>query len=64
MYRKPYLIISGSIFLLVALLHIARILFSVLVQIDTWIVPMWLSWGGVIAAGALCIWAYNLARHE
>ena len=64
MYRKPYLIISGSIFLLVALLHIARILFSVLVQIGTWIVPMWLSWGGFIAAGALSLWAYKLARHE
>ena len=64
MYRKPYLIISGSIFLFVALLHIARILFSVLVQIDAWIVPLWLSWGGFFAAGALSLWAYRLECHE
>ncbi|HAK60109.1 MAG TPA: hypothetical protein DCO77_06965 [Nitrospiraceae bacterium] len=62
MYRKHYLIVSGSIFLLVALLHIARILFSVLVEIGAWIVPMWISWGGFLAAAALSLWAYRLAR--
>jgi len=57
MSRKMYLIVSGTIFGLVACLHLARLVFEWQVQVGACTVPFWLSWGGRVGAGALCIWA-------
>ena len=57
MSRKLYLIVSGMIFGLVACLHLARLALGWEAQIGTWEVPFWLSWGGLVGAGVLCIWA-------
>jgi hypothetical protein len=56
-----YLIVSGSIFGVVACLHLARLVFGWQVQIGAWTVPYWLSWCGLVGAGALSIWAFRLA---
>ena len=59
MSRKLYLIISGTIFGLVALLHLARVVFHWQAQVGAWVVPFWLSWGGLVGAGILSIWAFR-----
>ncbi len=58
MTKKKYMIISGTIFGLVALLHLARLVFGSQILIDGWIVPFWLSWGGLVGSSVLAIWAF------
>jgi hypothetical protein len=61
MSRKAYLLVAASIFSLVGLLHLARIVFGWSVVIGSWSVPMWLSWVGLIVAGALAYFGFSLA---
>lgn len=64
MMRKSYLILSGAIFLLVACLHLARIIFAWQVHVAAWEVPFWLSWGGTFGASILAVWAFQEARKK
>ncbi len=57
-----YLQISGTIFGLVALLHIVRLLLHWPAQVGDWTVPFWVSWIAVLAPGALSAWAFRLVR--
>jgi hypothetical protein len=53
MSRKTFSWLAGAIFALVALLHLLRIYMGWAVTIDSWSVPTWVSWVGVIVAGGL-----------
>ncbi len=55
MNRELYFLITAIIFTIVALVHLARIVFSWSAVIDGWSVPMWSSW---IAAGVTVALAY------
>jgi hypothetical protein len=58
MSRRAYLLVSAVIFSLVALLHLARIVFGWSAVIGNCSVPMWLSWVGLIVAGALVYFGF------
>ena len=62
--RKKYLVISGVIFGLVSCLHLVRLAFGWPVEVGIWTVPFWVSWGGLVAAGALSIWAFRLVGRD
>lgn len=64
MSRKPYLLISGTIFLAVALLHLLRLAYGVSVVVGGWVVPIWPSFFGLPVAAGLGLWASSLARRE
>jgi hypothetical protein len=64
MSRNAYLLVTASIFSLVCLLHLARIVFAWSMVIGHWGVPMWLSWVGVIVAGALAYFGFSLAAQS
>jgi Mn2+/Fe2+ NRAMP family transporter len=64
MSRRAYLLVSAVIFSLVALLYLARIVFGWSAVIGGWSVPMWLSWVGIIVAGALAYFGFILARQS
>jgi sorbitol-specific phosphotransferase system component IIBC len=64
MNRKPYMVISAAIFGAIAVLHLLRALFAIPVNVGATEFPVGLSWGGGIAAGALSIWGFRLARGE
>ena len=49
MNQKTFSLIAGIVFLVVGLLHVARIIFAWEVVMGGWEVPMWLSWGGAVA---------------
>lgn len=59
MYQKAYHIISGTIFGIVAVLHLLRLIFHSELMISSHVIPMWLSYGGFIAAGFLSIWSFK-----
>ena len=62
MNNRAYLLLSGTIFSLVALAHLARAVESWPVQVAGWAVPVTVSWLGFVATSALAIWAFSLVR--
>lgn len=57
-----YIAVSGIIFALVSFAHILRLLTQTTVQFGSFILPMDLSWLGLLLAGGLCVWAVLLLR--
>ena len=62
MSNKLYVIISGTIFFLVAMLHLLRLIYHWPIVVGTWTVPHWVSYVGFPAASGYCVWAYWLVR--
>lgn len=58
---RAYILISGAVFGVVAFVHVLRLLLDWPVQVAAWMVPTWLSWIAIFAAGMLCAWAFRLA---
>lgn len=61
MNARVYLVVSGMIFGVVALLHLVRLVNHWAFRIGPWSLPLWMSWGGTLVAAALCLWAFRLA---
>lgn len=57
---RAYILISGVIFGVIALLHVFRLLLDWPAQVAGWAVPLWVSWIAILAAGALSAWAFSL----
>ena len=64
MDQKTFSVVAGAIFALVALLHLVRIYMGWPVVIGSWTVPMWVSWIGLIVAGALSYLGPSLAARS
>ncbi len=58
---RTYALVTGCIFGVLALAHVARLFLEWPVQVAGWVVPMWISWIGILAAGALSVWAFRVA---
>ena len=64
MCRKTYLVISGVIFGVIAIGHLARLAYHLPVHVGEWTAPMWPSWGGLVVTGILSLWAFSLLREK
>jgi hypothetical protein len=60
---RSYFQISGTVFGIVALAHVIRVLQQWPAQVAGWTVPMWVSVVAALLTGALAIWAFRLAGH-
>jgi hypothetical protein len=58
---RRYELVSGTIFAIVSLVQLTRIVLGWPVQIDLFTVPVWFSGVAFIVAGALSIWAFRTA---
>lgn len=58
---RIYLVVSAVVFGAVALMHILRLSLNWPADLAGWTVPLWLSWIGLVVAGALCVWGFRLA---
>ena len=56
---RRYEQVSGTIFAIVSLVQLTRILMGWPVQIDLFTVPIWFSVIAFIVTGALSIWAFR-----
>lgn len=59
---RSYLVLSGVLFGVVALLHLLRLLYGWPAQLGDVAVPLWVSGPGLLIPGALCVWAFTLVR--
>jgi len=53
--------LGGTIFGIVAVLHLLRIVTGIAVTIGTWLLPLWVNWMGLFGAGLLCVWLWWLS---
>jgi len=59
---KPFTTIAVAVFTLVALLHVLRILVGWEVLIEGAVVPMWVSYLGLVIAGGLAFLLWRESR--
>jgi len=58
MYKAP-LLVAGIIFTLVAIMHIWRISEGTLILFGTTVVPMWVSYVGLIISAGMAVWIFS-----
>jgi hypothetical protein len=64
MGHKNYCAVSGGLFSLVALGHLLRIVYGMSIQVDEYVVPMFVSWVGFVVPAGLAFWAFRIARNS
>ena len=57
---KNYCAVSGVLFSLVAIAHLLRIIYGMPIQVDEYVVPMLVSWVGLIVPAGLAFWAFRI----
>ncbi len=62
MNHKTFSLVTGVLFLVVAVAHLARIVYGWEITIDTFVVPVWMSWIALAATGFLAYSGLRLAR--
>ena len=60
--RKTYMTVTATLFFVVAIIHLLRIIFGWQVEIGGLSIPFWVSWLGVLAAGALAYFGFTQKR--
>ena len=60
--RKTYMMVTATLFLVVAIMHLLRIIFGWSVEIGGLSIPFWASWLGVLVAGALAYFGFTQKR--
>jgi hypothetical protein len=60
--RKTYMTVTATLFLVVAIMHLLRIIFGWQVEIGGLSIPFWVSWLGVLVAGALAYLGFTQYR--
>ena len=64
MDQKTFNIVTGASFLVVALVHVLRILLGWPAVIGNWTLPMWVSWIGLVVAGSLSYFGLSLGARR
>lgn len=59
---RSYLIISATVFALVAAAHLTRALYASPLVFAGWAVPLEVSWLAALVTAALSLWALSLLR--
>ena len=62
MNRKTYMTVTAALFLIVAIAHLLRIILGWQIEIGGLSIPFWVSWLGVLVAGALAYFGFTQKR--
>ena len=62
MTQKNFCMVAGIIFLLMTLLHIARLLFGWQVAVGNAVMPMWISWIALVIAAYLAYLGFKFGK--
>jgi|KBSMisStaDraftv2_1062788.scaffolds.fasta_scaffold503832_2 type VI protein secretion system component VasF len=61
---RTFSVTAGAIFALIALVHLLRIYLGWSIVIDSWSVPIWVSWIGFVVAGGLAYLGLRAIRRQ
>ncbi len=64
MKQRAFVLVTSSIFALIALLHALRLIYGWNVTIGEWTVPVWVSGVGFLIAGYLAFQGFLLKRKQ
>ena len=64
MKQEAYLLVTSSIFALIALLHALRLFYGWKVTMGEGTVPVWVSWVGLLIAGYLACQGFLLKKKQ
>jgi len=53
--------VAGTIFGIVAVLHLLRVVIGIPIAISGWMLPMWVNVLGFAGSGLLCVWLWWLS---
>lgn len=59
MPRLSFHHVAAVIFAIIALAHLIRLTLALPIQVGTMSVPLWVSWAGLVVAGALSVWGFR-----
>jgi hypothetical protein len=62
MKQKTYTMITALVFLVVGVVHLLRVLSGWEVTFNGSVIPLWISWMGVVLAGMLSYTAFRLSK--
>jgi hypothetical protein len=62
--HKTYFITVGIITGIVALVHLARVVYGFGAEVNGWNVPLWFSWLGVLVAGFVSYASFRFASRS
>ena len=54
-----YVVVSGVLFGVIAVLQAVRALYQWPVHIGSVDIPVWVSWIALVVTGSLCVWAFR-----
>jgi hypothetical protein len=60
--RNTYMMVTATLFLVVAIIHLLRIILGWPVEVGGLSIPFWPSWLAVLAAGALSYFGFRQKR--
>lgn len=63
MSAQMYVNITGALFAVIAVIHLARLTEGWEAQIAGWIVPLWVSWVFLVIAGILAYSALRIRKN-
>jgi hypothetical protein len=64
MKQGAYLLVTSSIFALIAVLHALRLFYGWKATMEEWTVPVWVSWVGLLIAGYLACQGFLLKKTQ
>jgi hypothetical protein len=59
---KPFTTVAVALFALIAIAHLFRLFTGWEVIVSGYVIPMWISWLGLIIAGGLAVMVWREAR--
>lgn len=62
MNQKTFSAIVAPIFLIIAVLHILRIVYGWTAVIGGWMLPLWLSWAALVISAYLAYTGFRLSK--
>jgi hypothetical protein len=62
MKNQTYSKVAGTVFLVIALMHLLRIINGWEASISGWAAPLWLSWLGLVAGSVLAYFGFRSAK--
>jgi hypothetical protein len=62
MNQRSFSLLAGIIFIIIALLHLLRIIYGLDPVVEGWTVPKWMSWVAWVVAGYLGFEGLKLSK--